>query len=401
MKLRTKLYPHQEKALTFALSHPYHICGLEMGLGKSLVALALAVETKARTLVICPAYLRKNWENEVSKHTEGLDVTIISYGSITKLESIDFDLVIADEFHFCKTPKAKRSEAVHDLLQNGKPKYFIGLTGSVIKNRVSEFWSLLQACYHGGHYDEFKPFYRLYYKFCNTFSNERTFDTGKFVVVRFDGIKNVERLKQLIAPVYIRMKTRDVIDLPKTNDIYITSKQSKKYEADLKEAFKLFKQDPNDAEYMSMKRANAFAKIKATISLAKDMLDQDEKVVIFSDHVDSTKAIAKALKCPYVVGSVNADKRGEIVDEFENGKHQAIAATIGSLSTGVNLTSASKMIFNDTPFVGADIDQAKARIWRIGQDKPCFYYYIVSSDFDKKLSDMIQRKSKDIRKIYD
>ena len=97
MKLITKLYPHQERALAFALTHPYHICGLEMGLGKSLVALALAIETKAKTLVICPAYLRKNWENEVSKHTTGLNITIISYGSIGKLESIEYDLVIADD----------------------------------------------------------------------------------------------------------------------------------------------------------------------------------------------------------------------------------------------------------------------------------------------------------------
>ena len=57
------------------------------------------------------------------------------------------------------------------------------------------------------------------------------------------------------------------------------------------------------------------------------------------------------------------------------------------------------MIFNDLPFVPADLDQAKARIRRIGQDKKCFYYYIVSSETDNKLLDMLKRKNRDISKV--
>lgn len=398
--LKANLYPHQVEALNFALARPYSLCGLEMGLGKSLVALAMADKLKSKTLIVCPAFLKKNWLKEIDKFTSGLDFTIISYTSLTKLKNKNFDLVIADEVHYAKNIKAKRTETLHNLLKVNKPKYFIGLTGTPVANRVSEFFSLLQLCYYGGKYPEFSNFNKLYYKFCNTFSYERTIDLGHVTVVRFDGVKNREELKALIAPIYIRRRADQVLDLPDAIDIEIIG-DSKNHDKELKEALKLFQADPKDPAYMSLKAANALAKVDTTYKVALDCIEQGNRPIIFTCHVASAKDLAYKLKTDYITGETQADKRQQIIDKFNGGGLTSLVATIQSTSVGFNLTSTNHMIFNDIDFTPANMEQAKARIRRIGQEKKCFYHYVYNSEFDKKLVDMITRKNRDIRKIYD
>jgi len=405
-KFKGTLFEHQKEGVKFAFSNPYHINGFEMGLGKTATSLAVAVQVANRfrnnkILIICPAFLRNNWKDEIDKFTEGLDVTITSYSSLSKIELDNFTLVIADEANYLKNHKAKRTEIFHELIKKITPHYLMMMSGTPIKNRVSEFWSLLQLCHYVAQYPEFKPFHRLYYKFCNTFSYERSFEVNGFNVVRFDGVKNAPKLKELIKPIYIRRKTENVLDLPTITDIDIMTKNSKKYDADLKEAFELFKIDAKDPAYMSLKSANALAKVGDTIKLAKDMIEQDEKVIIFTCHKAAVREIAKSLKVSFIDGSIPADKRHKIVKEFNESEEGVLVATIGAASTGFNITSANKMIINDFPFVPADLEQAKKRMHRIGQEKPCFYYHIFSSEFDKSLFEMITRKNKDIGRVYE
>jgi len=396
-KFLGKLYGHQVEGVDFALSTPYHINGFEMGLGKTATSLAVACKLGAKTLVVCPAFLRNNWLNEIEKFTEGLDITVTSYTQLHKLGVKGYDFIIADEAHYLKNHKAKRTGAFHELIVNEKPTHLMLMSGTPIKNRVSEFWSLLQLCYYGGSYDIFKPFFKLYFKFCHSFSYERTFEVNGIPIVRFDGVKNAEALKSLIAPVYLRKRADDVLDLPDIVNTNIFTKNAKKYDAKLKEAFDLFQ--IKDPAYMSLKSANALAKIGDTKELVKDILEQDKKVVVFTCHRESCRQLAKKLKCDYIDGSIAPDKRQAIIDKF-NDRGSVLIATIGAASTGFNLTSANYMVFNDLPFVPADLEQARKRIHRIGQDLQCFYYYVFSSDTDKELFEMINRKTKDIEKVY-
>ena len=426
-KFKGELFKHQLEGVDFALSNPYHLNGFEMGLGKTATALAVACKLKAKTLVVAPAYLRKNWLEEIDKFTEGLDIEVISYAALRKrLDAIanpkmstlndstkslktikdiasimDVRFIIADEAHYLKNHKAKRTEAFHEIVASTKPSHVMMMSGTPIKNRVSEFWSLLQICFYGGKYPLFKPFHRLFYKFCHTFSYERTFEVNNIPIVRFDGVKNVERLKELIRPVYIRRRSADVLDLPDMIHTDIVTKGSKKFEQDLEEAYELFKVDANDPQYMSLKAANALAKVGDTYKTVSDMLENDKKVVVFTCHIDSVRESAKKFKVPFIDGSVSADRRHDIISEFNKSKSGVLVATIGAASTGFNLTSANYMVFNDFPFVPADLEQARKRIHRIGQAFKCFYYYMFNSEFDKKLFNMLHRKQKDIGKVYE
>tara|TARA_R110000868_G_C10972634_1_gene770657 strand:- start:34168 stop:35391 length:1224 start_codon:yes stop_codon:yes gene_type:complete len=397
------LKPFQQEGLSFALEHPYHINNFQAGLGKTITSLSLACSVGGKILIICPAFLKNNWKKEIAKFTEGLDVDIVSYSSLKKVASTfgEYRVVICDEIHAVKNKEAQRTELLHNLVKEYKPDYFMGLTGTPVSNRVSEFWSLLQLCYYGDSYPEFKPYHRLYYKYCHRFSYERSFEVNGFPITRFDGIRKtrIKELQDLIRPVLIRRRADQVLDLPGEIESDFVG-TSKKYDADLKKALELFKADPNDPQYMSLKAANALAKIDTTIKLAKELIEQGNRPLIFTCHRESARLLAEKLKCDKIDGSVTADKRQGIIDKFNLGNNNALVATIKSTAVGFNITSTNYTIFNDIDFSPDNIEQAKKRTLRMGQDKTCFYYYIFTSEFDKSLKDMVERKDKDINSIF-
>jgi SNF2 family DNA or RNA helicase len=400
MKLKAKLFPHQEIAVTFALRKPYCILGLEQGLGKTLCSLAVAIEVSPKSiLIVVPAFLKPNWEAEIEKFTEDLEAEIVSYSQLSKVNG-SYDFIIADECHYLKNHKTKRSKNFEAILLASKPKHLLMLSGTPIKNRVGEFWNLLRLVYHGGKLPQFENFKRKnqHFKFQYYFSNAITQYFGHRQVTKFEGMRNIAELKGLVNAARLRMKSQDVINLPETTDIDVKIKEKGKFDKDFKEL--ITEEGFNNEAYMRIKKVNAIAKCDYTVKLAKEIIENGEKVVIFSDHVDSASAIAREMGVEAISGKVSAIERARRVQEFERSRDAlALVATIGALSVGVNLTSASYMIFNDLPFVPADLDQAKKRIHRIGQSKKCFYYYVYISELDRKLQNMIYNKRVVIEKL--
>lgn len=403
MKLKANLYPHQEIAISFALRKKYSILGLEQGLGKTLCALASAIEVRPKnTLIVVPAFLKSNWEAEIAKFTEGLTVEIVSYSQLSKYQTEDkYDFIVADECHYLKNHKAKRSKYFEMVLFKSNPEYLVMLSGTPIKNRVGEFWNLLRLVHYGGNLPQFDNFKRRnqHFKFQYYFSNPVTQYFGNRQVTKFEGMKNIPELKALVNAARLRMKSVDVINLPETTDIPVEIKKKSKFDKEFEELMKKDLEVNNDA-YMVVKKNNAIAKCDYTVKLASEIIENGQKVVVFTDHVNSADKIARALGVKAISGKVEPDERARRVQEFEqSGVPLALVATIPSLSVGVNLTSASYMIFNDLPFVPADLDQAKKRIHRIGQSRKCFYYYVFISELDRKLQRMIYDKRNVIEKL--
>ena len=172
---RVDLNPHQVDAALFAMESPLQRGALladEVGLGKTIEAgLVLAqrwAERKRRLLLIVPATLRKQWQQELLEKFHlpsriidrttarrlppqenpfhGAEIQIASYEFAAALAQmialIQWDLVILDEAHRLRNvwrPKAKISNAIRDALKD-RPKLL--LTATPLQNTLLELYGL-------------------------------------------------------------------------------------------------------------------------------------------------------------------------------------------------------------------------------------------------------------------
>lgn len=419
--LKYDLFPYQVEGLDFALKHHYSICADQMGLGKTLQAIALAEYTKSKTLIICPAYLRRNWEAELNKfvkrdikvriilsesealNNEDFDYAIMGYSQLKyayKLFS-KVDLVLSDEIHYLKNPKAQRTNMFHQLLEGARPKRFMGLTGSPIKNRVPEFYSLLCLCNYNIHKTSGHVVNMSYYKFQEIFCfvSLQHIGGGR-KVKKFHGLKNKDLLKKFLHNKFIRRLAANVLDLKE--GIYLEHIVTVKEDKVLQDAF----ENKDKEVYARAKMLSAVNKAKFTAQYAVGIKEQvDTPIVIFSEHPDAVANIRSHLEYQkYRVGSfdggVNADKRFAIVENFQNGYLDFIIMTIGAGSTGFNLHAAKDLIFNDESPVPENNAQARKRIDRIGQTGVPRFHNVYASKTDRSISKLLRAKEKDLDEAF-
>lgn len=397
--LKLKPFDYQKEAIRFHLGKHYSLNGFEMGLGKSLIAIATALESGVdKVLIVCPAYLVPNWEAELEKCTTLPErFETVSYASLGKAISTfgEYKFVIFDEAHYLKNLKSLRTTRAHKLVKKHRPRYLLALTGTPIKNKVPEFYSLLRLCYYGNRYPRFEKYFKSFWLFCHKFCNKVIKNEGGYTRTSFEGLRNVSELKELVKPVYIRKRTKDVIDLPEMVDVDVVFNEKSDLDEHLKVTWEAYEGKKAAKTFASGKAVSALAKCKYTAKYVMENLEAMEKVVIFTDHIQAAKTLSEAIEgsC-YVTGSTPSKDRVDYVDRINRGDIKVLVATIGSLSTGFNITGVNHMIINDYPWVPAELNQAKKRINRIGQLKTCFYYFMFVSSFDRTIWRTLKKKNK-------
>ena len=399
-----ELYSYQIMAAKYHLEHRYSLNCSEMGTGKSAMALEAARLSRKKVAVFGPAFLERTWVHEAFRM--GVEIVYYSYSSLYK-HPIDtlkgFDFWIADECHYLKSPGAKRTEAFFDRFVATKPKYFVGLTGTPIKNRVPDFWTLLYMCSKcpedtNGHRlsGKIKSYYGFSEYFCHF---TETFIYGnrvrKFVGIKEDKIVD---LKSILRGKFIKFKVEDVLgDLPS-----ITRKHVDLGMAPTKGMLKAFQEyEKGPKADIKAKATSALLKAPKTASYCLDIIAEGAvPILIFTDHIESAKALKSSItNSALCTGAVPAEERMQMVSDFQAGKYDAIIATIGSLSVGVTLTAARHVVFNDISWSGSDNQQAEKRIHRIGQKLPCFAHYIHGSQTDVHIYALVKEKQETVEKV--
>lgn len=444
--------PHQKKTVRYALRNPYSILALDMGLGKSFCALLIWKKVRGNCLIICPAYLVENWRAEIQKclgdkpivtairkgkdlyEIFDSDFVIISYDLAQKSEQIFewADMVILDEGQELKSMKAKRTEYIHRVIYENSIKRLHILTGTPIKNRVEEYYSLMALMNYDPRIengftldakkgDSFAKVldknlhkakgFRFLDRFPDSvtfadyfsFRKEFTMDiNGKWVtIVRWEGVRNdrIAELKKYLEGHYIRFSSDKVLslELPKMIDVMVSQVDNPK----LLQAFNNFYSDEDkEGVGSTLKAEAALQTVPFTVQYVKGLLASGvECVPIYTDHVESCKAIAQAFGVPAITGEMPAHKRVEIGRKFQRGEQQVVAATIKSFSTGISLTRARDLILNDPSWVPGDLKQTIYRIHRRDQKHPCRIHRMLGSPQSKYIYDALDLKTETINKV--
>lgn len=300
----------------------------------------------------------------------------------------DFTLML-DESSLIQNENSKRSKFI---LKKLKPKNVILLSGTPTGGKYERLWSQL-------HLLGWKISKKLFY---NQYVDYHYEDNEGFPLMIIDGYKNEERLKRKMRQYGCNfLKTEEVFDLPE--QIHQTIK------VDTTKEYRKFRKDcivwvsPMYGAMMSATDPDYDGTVDETelvgdTTLTKMLYERQlcgqynqEKLVAFKDLVESTNdrlvvfhnftaeraklASIAHLECGRTVGFVNGDTKGGI-DVFNEHDDCVLFVQYQAGAMGLNLQKANKIVYF-TPPLGSEIfEQSKKRIHRIGQEKPCFYYYL-------------------------
>jgi SWI/SNF-related matrix-associated actin-dependent regulator 1 of chromatin subfamily A len=237
------------------------------------------------------------------------------------------------------------------------------------------------------------------YKFYNHFSLKTEFKVNGRRVTKWHGLKNKPMLDKLLKGKYIRRLTEEAIDLPEIvrKDVVFKLNHEQK---DLAKAYSAHVSMGKDKHISTRKKDSASLKAQCTTEYVERLIEMDSgAIVIFTDHLESAHFLMSSLmKSKYkgrlINGATTIENRQAHVNEFQSGALDYIVLTIGAGSTGITLTKAKHMVFNDLSWVPARNAQAEKRIHRIGQKHRCVIHRVIGSPEDQLIIDSITEKMK-------
>lgn len=408
----------QTRAIKFGLENAYSILALDPRLGKSRAAIEIHERRKKpNCLVVCPGYLVSNWQAEIEKWAskekqfikavkKGKDISqpfgdyiIISYDLARKAPHF-FEwcsTLIIDEAHYLKSIEAKRTEFIHKEVYENSVPCVIQLTGTPLKNRVAEFYSLVALTYYDPREKDpdFLTKFETSIDFADYFSHRETYyiEVGFRTVTinKWVGMQRIPELKKFLKGKYLRIRATEE-DFPALH--YKDFLVSKTPNINLLKMFNgYFKGEDTGSVKSNFKKEAAIVKAPITAEYAKDLLEQiDTPILIYSDHVDPCEKLAKIFKVPAITGKMPGAKRMELARRFQAGEGKVLCATIGALSVGIDLSRAKDLILNDPSWVPGDLKQVFDRMRKVGDKGSVCVHRILGSPQDAKIWEAIEQK---------
>lgn len=415
------LYPFQKAGVRYALKAKRVLIGDEMGLGKTLQGSATVVAAGAfPCLVICPKAVKNQWVHEINKFFPeqtaaafnngktnwDVNFLVINYDVLSRnlesLKAVFWKAVIIDESHYIKNSRTKRSQAVMELVED--VEYRIALTGTPVLNKPIELAPQLSFL---NRMDEiFGGFWPFAIKHCDAHKTEYGWN--------MNGAAHLDELaRDLRSYCFVRREKKEVFkELPalqRTNiPCSISVRAAAAFQREVKKTAKKLKklkeQSPNAAkaeaivEMMRLKREAAQYKYDTALEWLKNFLDSGEKLVLFAHHKDLQDKLFRDLSDfnpASITGGDSSEKREQNVNKFWNDDScKVIVCSIKAANVGVNLQKASNVAFFEFAWHSGDMDQAEARVHRIGSEASSInsYWLIGENTFDAALVAIIEAK---------
>ena len=344
----------------------------------------------------CPKCLRAKAIKSRASHLEfGADKDGVV------LNPKDYDLVALDESQLIKNSETARTKLVKKAFAETPKK--ILLTGTAIKSRPYEFFSQLNFVDP----KEWKNAHHFGVKYCN--GKETNFGWD------YSGSSNLEELYQRISPYFLRRLKSEVLKFlpPKTFTeipIELTTEEYKKYKSIERDVIEDAKENDTEVNYLSkiqkLKQFTSYAKTLRAIEFIQEVIDGEEKIVVFTEYLETARKIAEHFWQTSVVftGEKNMSEKQEAVDKFMNDKKTKVfVGTIGAAGVGITLTSASISLFVDQPYTPADREQAEDRIHRASSkaDKIQIIRLYCQDTIDVDIIQLLDLKEKITSKVLD
>lgn len=464
------MYKHQIRAYNIALALLGRLPGyetdrgggaalyLDMGLGKSLVGIAVAGRLYQdglikRVLVVAPSSVCPVWAAECRRFAgygyrlelllgtrdkrltalkrlmrpgKQLQIAVINYESTWRLgdelRGYDADMVICDESQRIKSHRAAQSKALHKL--GDQARYRMVLTGTPMQQDVRDIWSqyrFLAPDIFGSNYYTFQNRYCIF---------------GGYGNHQYLGARHLDELTRRMHSVALRARKEDCLDLPEKTfeerPVLLEDDAAKLYERIRKESYaelasgetvtpnivltKLLRlqqivggfltDDDGTTHPVSTAKLDAAAEIIETLCV-----DEGRKLVIFCRYTAEYKALmeraakvlGEKLHVVGIRGGVATERRGELVAQFQSDPDTRVfVGNLDACAEGLTLTAADTMLYYSVGWNLGKYLQSQDRIHRIGQQNRCTYIHLIApGTVDEKIMGALARKEDLARTVVD
>ena len=448
-------WENQEEAYKFGLKHPAVMYDMDMGTGKTRVAIDL-VYARAdcyRVLIVCPKSVVKDkvwkrnlekfapnqsygyWDSmkgTISKRAEDLkewlktpmakQFVVVNYDSVWRREMGDlilksnFNCVILDESHRAKSAGSKVSKYLAML--GKRVKYKMCLSGTPMANSPLDVYGqyrFLDPTIFGTRYDLFEQQYAIKggpdMKFVVGYKNQKELNT-KFQSIAYsckmEDIRDKIKLPPELPP------TIRTVELP-SKDMKTMRELAKEFVAScgtgqvvvsnvlvamlrmqqIASGFCVVKKDVFSAE--EIETINT-AKADSLAEYLEDISPSSSVVVfcVFKHDLDVIRSVACKAKRKYF----ELSGRANTLEEWKQTDGAVIGVQIQAGSEGVDMTKAHHAIYYSIPHSLAQYNQSKARLYRPGQEHPVSFCHIVAEGtIEESMYASLERKEDIIESI--
>jgi hypothetical protein len=434
--LKHSLYPYQQEGMLHLAFTGRALLADEMGLGKTVQAIAACELLRCtrdirRVLVIAPASLKGEWEEQIAKFTD-LPVQIIQGPRARRLHQYDEplffnlanyeqirpdvdeinatlrpDVIILDEAQRIKNWQTKTAMSVKRL---SSPYAFV-LTGTPVENRIDEIYSITQFL------DPtiFGPLFRFNRNFYQLDEKGRAI-----------GYKNLDQLHKRLLAIMLRRRKEDVEgQLPgRTINTYFVPMHKEQmlrygeYESKAARLAAMARKRPLkkeemerlqlylacmrmlcDTPYILDQDCRISPKLKELGNILQELMeDGDHKIIIFSEWERMLKLVreqAEKMGLGYALhtGKVPQPQRRDEIRRFKNDPECRLFLSTDSGATGLNLQVADVVINLDMPWNPARLEQRIARAWRKHQKRPVQVINLVSEhSIEHRMLSLLEQK---------
>ena len=279
-------------------------------------------------------------------------------------------MLVVDEAHYIKNPDARRSINTKRLSSYADRLLF--MTGTALENKVEEMTNLIEIL---------QP------------------EIAKEV----QGMKmlsSAPQFREKVAPVYYRRKREDVLtELPELLEneewCQLGLEEELEYENTILSSGNNF----NAVRRVSWNVSDLRKSSKATrmLEIIEQAKEEGRKVIVFSFYLDVIEKISSLLgnQCTEPInGSVTPVRRQEIIDEFDNAPAgKVLVSQIIAGGTGLNIQSASVVIFCEPQLKPSIENQAISRAYRMGQARNVLVYRLLCDNtIDERIMEMLAEK---------
>jgi len=412
-------------------------------------------------LIIAPTGLLRNWVDEHEKHLDspGLGSLLQAYGSklkelrhpnampgqelvaggpvlnidaiagadwvVTTYETwrdyqhsfclVDWGVVVMDEAQKIKNPAA----AVTDAIKAMKAEFCLALTGTPVENRVSDLWSIVDAV-QPGRLGPLKEFARRYDSVGGQSLKQlhATLTESKPEII-------LRRLKGDHLDGLPDREVRHVeYDMPDSQaaayaDVINSAKMSAGKKGEMLKTLHAMRNislhpgiEPASSDELIIADS---ARLQALFGILDKVRDANEKALVFIESREMQGQLVDMLVrryslklAPMVInGSVSGETRKYRVDVFQKREgFDVMLLSPKAGGVGLTLTSANHVIHLSRWWNPAVEDQCSDRVFRIGQQKKVYVYYLMAThpqfgenSFDVQLDKLLSRKRELSREV--